>query len=136
MSSTVYWTPPAGVQSNFHTAPSACLTGSASRLRRLLSRKWVAASTCLAAVSMLEVGCCVRSTSSSRFPGPVMTVARPLRVSCQPGGASMLNPAAALLASAAVTARVDQPAAGSAVDGLLSASTDLKPVVVSATEGT
>ena len=47
----------------------------------------------------------------------------------------MLKPAAALLASAAVTVCIVQPA-GSAVDGLLSASTDLNPVGVSATEGT
>ena len=46
----------------------------------------------------------------------------------------MLNPAAALLAVAAVTVFVDQPA-GSAVVGLLSASTDLKPVGVLATDG-
>src|ERR1700730_16662792 len=84
---------------------------------------------------MLEVGCAVRSISSSRSPGPVKSVARSLRVSFQPGGRSMLNPAAALLASAAVTVTVDQPA-GSAVDGLLSASIDLKPVGVSGTEGT
>src|ERR1700730_17547371 len=84
---------------------------------------------------MLEVGCAVRSISSSRFPGPVKSVARSLRVSFQPGGRSMLNPAAALLASGAVTVTVDQPA-GSAVDGLLSASIDLKPVGVSGTEGT
>src|ERR1700722_19531769 len=84
---------------------------------------------------MLEVGCAVRSISSSRAPGPVKSVARSLGVSFQPGGRSMLNPAAALLASAAVTVTVDQPA-GSAVDGLLSASIDLNPVGVSATEGT
>ena len=45
-------------------------------------------------------------------------------VDAEPGGGA--------LASAAVTVSVDQPA-GSAADGLLSASTDLKPVGVSAT---
>src|ERR1700733_7089023 len=84
---------------------------------------------------MLAVCCCVRSTSSSRLPGPVKSVARFLRVSFQPGGTAMRNPAAALLASAAVTVCIVQPA-GSAVDGLLSAFTDLKVVVVSAPEGT
>src|SRR6185437_5693962 len=85
---------------------------------------------------MLEVDCCVRSTSRSRSPGPLKSVARPLVVFVHPGGTSMLNPAAALWTAAAVTVCVDQSAAGSAVDGLLSASIDLKPVGVSATEGT
>src|SRR5258705_5576347 len=85
---------------------------------------------------MSDVGCPVRSTSKRRSPGPLKSVARPLRVSVQPGGTSMLNPAAALLAAVAVTVCVDQSAAGSAVDGLLSASIDLKPLGVSATEGT
>src|ERR1700761_5567334 len=84
---------------------------------------------------MLEVLCCVRSTSKTRLPGPMKSVARPLGFSDQPGGTSIENPAAVLRASAAVTVCVDQSAAGSVVDGLLSAFTDWKVVVVSATEG-
>src|ERR1700751_2138084 len=84
---------------------------------------------------MLEVLCWVRSTSTNRLPGPVKSLARPLRFSDQPGGTSIENPATVLWASAAVTVCVDQPAAGSVVDGLLSAFTDWKVVVASATEG-
>src|SRR6478672_2468951 len=85
---------------------------------------------------MLVVLCSVRSTSTSRSPGPVKSVCRPLCLVSQPGGTSIENPAAALCACAWVTVCVVQSAPGSAVEGLLSASTDFNFVTVSATEGT
>src|SRR5580692_1735998 len=87
----------------------------------------------VAAASMLVVLCGVRSTSTSMSPGPVNSVASLLRCSLQPGGRSIENPATAgAPASAAVTVTCDQPD-GSTAEGLFSASTDLKPVGVSAT---
>src|ERR1700722_5340470 len=87
----------------------------------------------VAAASMLLVLCGVRSTVISMSAGPVKLTAWPDRFSVQPGGRSSENPATAgAPRSAAVTVACDQPD-GSTADGLFSASTDLKPVTVSAT---
>src|SRR5580693_9065644 len=87
----------------------------------------------VAAASMLLVLCEVRSTVTSMLPGPLKLVARPDRFSVQPGGRSIENPATAgAPTSAAVTVSCCQPD-GTTADGSLSASTDLKPVGVSAT---
>src|SRR5579863_5177131 len=128
---------PAGVQVNFHMAPLVFLTGTSCRLTRWYPGNFFSAklsrSMALAAASMSVVFCGVRSTSTSRSPGPVNSVARWSRFSLQPGGRSSEKPATAgEPRSVAVTVACHQPD-GITADGWFSASTDLKPVGVSAT---
>src|ERR1700761_4968505 len=80
---------------------------------------------------MFVLGCGVRSTVSSRSPGPVKLVASWLRLSFQPGGSATENPAV-LFRSLAARLTWCHPD-GTVVVGLFSALTDLALVVVSGT---